>query len=111
MALTFPSMDAGAQFVEECFLEVAVQHGLLEPPTRRLSLLEILTVSLQAPRFALPPKVPLATVAQQLEQVCGHIPTAHRHPPCCMRRSNPHIPPRAGLFQAVAHAWRGAQRC
>lgn len=71
MALTFPSMDAGAQFVEECFLEVAVQHALLEPPTRRLSLLEILTVSLQAPRFALPPRVQLATVAQQLEQACA----------------------------------------
>ncbi len=24
MALTFPSMDAGAQFVEECFLEVSL---------------------------------------------------------------------------------------
>lgn len=71
MALTFPSMDAGAQFVEECFLEVAVQHGLLQPPTRRLSLLEILTVSLQAPRFVLPSRVPLATVAQQLEQACA----------------------------------------
>ncbi len=51
------------------YAQVAVQHGLLEAPTRQLSLLEILTVTLEAPRFVLPPRVDLRTIARHLEQV------------------------------------------
>lgn len=66
LCLWFPTLDAGCQFCEERFLEVAIAHGLCPPQAVRLTLAQVLQAHLELPRCILGAAVDYAAAAARL---------------------------------------------
>ncbi|KAK9839095.1 hypothetical protein WJX74_009429 [Apatococcus lobatus] len=67
-AREFRTMEAGIQYCEEQFLQVAMAYGLIRPPAQTMSLTEILRANLDTPQTFLHGHVDYTQVANEVAQ-------------------------------------------